>query len=111
MADARCTKAIKSPAWADIRRRRRKGSMTTRTRAGKMKPARYSEEFSMKLEALKNLIPPSSGGCGETSGPGADELFRETADYILQLKAQVVVLQSLIKIYGSADQVDGDNAA
>ncbi|KAL9677415.1 hypothetical protein QQ045_005644 [Rhodiola kirilowii] len=49
---------------------------------------------SDKLQALQSLIPTS----GEID---ADELFRETADYIILLKTQVSVLQGMIQFYGS----------
>ncbi|KAF9624150.1 hypothetical protein IFM89_008088 [Coptis chinensis] len=54
---------------------------------------------SEKLEALKNLIPTKNE---ETRK--ADQLFEETADYIVFLRTQVEVLQRLIDIYGSNEQ-------
>ncbi|KAH6802990.1 hypothetical protein C2S51_034436 [Perilla frutescens var. frutescens] len=57
-----------------------------------------STAVSDKLEALKNLIP--SGG----DEVKADQLFQETADYIVLLKTQVFVLQKLIDFYGSQSQ-------
>ncbi|PIA63028.1 hypothetical protein AQUCO_00200804v1 [Aquilegia coerulea] len=50
---------------------------------------------SEKLEALKNLIP------AKNEEMKADQLFEETADYIVFLKTQVEVLQRLIDLYGS----------
>ncbi|KAL5704181.1 hypothetical protein ACHQM5_022642 [Ranunculus cassubicifolius] len=50
---------------------------------------------SEKLEALKNLIPVKN------EEMKADQLFEETADYIVFLKTQVEVLQRLIDLYGS----------
>lgn len=48
-----------------------------------------------KLLALKSLLPRQANvGGGET-----DELFQETADYIVRLRTQVVVLKKLIEIY------------
>ncbi|KAF9663809.1 hypothetical protein SADUNF_Sadunf17G0090500 [Salix dunnii] len=44
-----------------------------------------SSKVSDKLETLKNLIP-ATGHNGETVKP--DQLFKETADYILLLKTQ-----------------------
>lgn len=53
---------------------------------------------SDKLEALKNLIP------SDNVEIKADQLFQETADYIVLLKTQVFVLQKLIDFYGSQPQ-------
>ncbi|KAJ6734816.1 TRANSCRIPTION FACTOR IBH1-LIKE 1 [Salix purpurea] len=58
-----------------------------------------SSKVSDKLEALKNLIPATSHN-GEIVKP--DQLFKETADYILLLKTQVVLLQGLVEFYGSS---------
>ncbi|KAI3520892.1 hypothetical protein L1887_10345 [Cichorium endivia] len=64
--------------------------------------------FSDKLEALKNLIPAQDN---DKSGPtttitdaasSADQLYQETADYILLLRTQVSILQKLVDIYGSS---------
>jgi hypothetical protein len=49
------------------------------------------------LEALKNLIPAHNG---ETVNP--DQLFKETAEYIVLLRTQVVILQRLVEFYGSS---------
>lgn len=53
-----------------------------------------NNKLSQKLEALKNLIPTHDG---ETVKP--DQLFKETADYIVLLRTRVVVLQKLIDYY------------
>ncbi|CAH2079835.1 unnamed protein product [Thlaspi arvense] len=71
------------------------------------------EKFSEKLQALKSLLPPSTteqkGQVEEESDTGeTEQLFQETADYIVRLRNQVVVLQKLIKIYGSSDQTKED---
>ncbi|KAL1189604.1 hypothetical protein V5N11_030460 [Cardamine amara subsp. amara] len=76
------------------------------------------EKFSEKLEALKSLLPPSvtaakqshqDADVEEDSRSGeTEQLFQETADYIVRLRTQVVVLQKLIKIYGSSDQTEDD---
>ncbi|KAL8475804.1 hypothetical protein ACS0TY_028457 [Phlomoides rotata] len=50
---------------------------------------------SDKLEALRNLIP------SETAEIKPEQLFRETADYIVLLKTQVLFLQKLVDFYGS----------
>ncbi|KDP27231.1 hypothetical protein JCGZ_19930 [Jatropha curcas] len=65
-------------------------------------------KVSEKLEALKNLIPANNG---ETVK--AEQLFQETADYIVLLRTQVFVLQRLIEFYGSTTQPDNNinNAA
>lgn len=49
---------------------------------------------SDKLEALKSLLPAHTGGDIK-----ADELFEETADYILMLRAQVSILQTMVDFY------------
>ncbi|CAL5370723.1 unnamed protein product [Camellia sinensis] len=51
---------------------------------------------SEKLEALKSLIPTHVG----EGKP--DQLFQETADYIVLLKTQVSILQRLVDFYGSS---------
>ncbi|WCJ25602.1 hypothetical protein M5689_007473 [Euphorbia peplus] len=55
-----------------------------------------NDNVSLKLEALKNLIPSNNA---ETVKP--EQLFQETADYIVRLRTQVFILQNLIHIYGS----------
>ncbi|XP_041003862.1 uncharacterized protein LOC121249205 [Juglans microcarpa x Juglans regia] len=60
---------------------------------------RTCSEISAKLEALKNLIPVGSNGA-EIIKP--DQLFQETAEYILLLRTQVVMLQRLLEFYGSS---------
>lgn len=74
------------------------------------------EIFSEKLGALKSLLPPSSTTEKtteqslhveeESDGGETEQLFQETADYIVRLRNQVVVLQKLIEIYGSSDQTE-----
>ncbi|GFY82943.1 hypothetical protein Acr_02g0011830 [Actinidia rufa] len=51
--------------------------------------------LSDKLEALKSLIPAPDGE------RKPEELFQETADYIVLLKTQVLILQRLVDFYGS----------
>ncbi|KAF4376032.1 hypothetical protein G4B88_029396 [Cannabis sativa] len=51
-----------------------------------------------KLEALKNLIPTHEE---ETVKP--EQLFQQTADYIVLLRTQVVILQKLVDFYGSGE--------
>lgn len=58
-----------------------------------------SSSVSGKLAALRNLIP--SENAADTK---PDQLFRETADYIVLLKTQVLVLQKLVDFYGSQSQ-------
>ncbi|KZV42768.1 hypothetical protein F511_07465 [Dorcoceras hygrometricum] len=59
---------------------------------------------SEKLEALKNLIPSQS------SDIKPDQLFQETADYIVLLKARIFVLQNLIECCGSSQLEENRNA-
>lgn len=58
-------------------------------------------KVSDKMEALKNLIPATRNG--EVK---ADQLFQETADYIVLLRTQVLVLKGLIDFYGSSTERD-----
>ncbi|EOA17681.1 hypothetical protein CARUB_v10006050mg [Capsella rubella] len=82
--------------------------------------SRSGEMFTEKLQALKSLLPhpPPSKTTTEKSFQDADvkkdsgsvveteQLFQETADYIVKLRTQVVVLQKLIEIYGSSSSSD-----
>ena len=54
--------------------------------------------LSQKLEALKNLIPAQNNG--DIVKP--DQLFQETAHYIVLLRTRVVILQKLIEFYGNS---------
>ncbi|KAJ0042400.1 hypothetical protein Pint_19078 [Pistacia integerrima] len=58
-------------------------------------------KVSEKLETLKNLIPGDNGDDGTIK---ADQLFQKTADYIILLRSRVLILQSLIQLYGSSSQ-------
>ncbi|KAF3638465.1 UDP-glucoronosyl/UDP-glucosyl transferase family protein [Capsicum annuum] len=53
---------------------------------------------SEKLEALRQLIPANNGEIKP------DQLFEETADYIVLLRTQVFVLQKLVDFYGSNNE-------
>lgn len=70
------------------------------------------ENFTEKLQALKSLLPPTKmteqdRHVDEKSDNGeTEQLFQETADYIVRLRNQVVVLQKLIEMYGSSDQTE-----
>ena len=55
-------------------------------------------KVSDKLKALKNLIPTQEGERVKT-----DQLFQQTANYIVLLRTRVVILQKLIEFYGSAE--------
>ncbi|CAK9324110.1 unnamed protein product [Citrullus colocynthis] len=59
-----------------------------------------TSDVSAKLESLQSLIPTRSEDGGHRR---AEELFQQTADYIVLLKNQVFVLQRLIEFYGSGD--------
>ncbi|KAK8716228.1 hypothetical protein V6N13_043546 [Hibiscus sabdariffa] len=56
------------------------------------------EVISDKLEALKCLIPCNVGS-GSNEVVKVEQLFQETADYIITLKTQAFVLQKLIEFY------------
>lgn len=60
------------------------------------------DKLSDKMEALKNLIPSTHNG----EIVKADQLFQETADYIVLLRTQVLVLKGLIDFYGSSSERD-----
>ncbi|CAN6574660.1 hypothetical protein EV1_044843 [Malus domestica] len=61
---------------------------------------RCSKAVSAKLETLKTLVNPTHVG----KSLKADELFQETADYIVLLRTQVVILQRLVEFYGSSEK-------
>ncbi|KAI3722459.1 hypothetical protein L2E82_33497 [Cichorium intybus] len=90
----------------------RKGAATSHYRRSrthiKKSTITRTSSVSDKLEALKNLIPAQDN---DKSGPtttttdaasSADQLYQETADYILLLRTQVSILQKLVDIYGSS---------
>ncbi|KAA0056655.1 transcription factor UPBEAT1-like [Cucumis melo var. makuwa] len=60
-----------------------------------------ASDLSAKLESLQSLIPSRSD---EEGVRRAEDLFKQTADYIVLLKSQVFVLQRLIEFYGSDDR-------
>ncbi|GAA0175965.1 hypothetical protein Leryth_021131 [Lithospermum erythrorhizon] len=65
-------------------------------------------KVSEKLEALKNLIPSSKEKNNNGKLMKNDDLFKETANYIVLLKTQVTILQKLVGFYDSScgqDQV------
>ncbi|KAI4346658.1 hypothetical protein L6164_007536 [Bauhinia variegata] len=89
-------------------RRRRRPRRATRSlrarsygyRAGKsVKHMVGKAKLSEKLEALKKLIPTQNGEILK-----ADQLFEETADYIVLLRTRVVILQKLIEFYGNSSE-------
>ncbi|XP_022741855.1 uncharacterized protein LOC111293370 [Durio zibethinus] len=61
-----------------------------------------SKLVSDKLEALKTLIPHHVQN-GSNEIVEAEQLFQETANYIIVLKTQVFVLQKLIEFYDDDD--------
>ncbi|CAJ1947094.1 unnamed protein product [Sphenostylis stenocarpa] len=67
-----------------------------------------SQKLSQKLEALKNLIPTTNS---EEEAVKPDQLFKETADYIVLLRARVVVLQKLIEYYDNSNSTQDDEHA
>nr|DAD31431.1 TPA_asm: hypothetical protein HUJ06_010282 [Nelumbo nucifera] len=54
--------------------------------------------ISQKLQALKSLIPARDGEMK------TERLFKETAEYIVFLRAQVEILQRLIEFYGTDEK-------
>ncbi|CAH8312959.1 unnamed protein product [Eruca vesicaria subsp. sativa] len=92
----------------------RRSHVSSRTSILRKCSGNSGDKFSAKLQALKSLLPPSETNktdqnrdveeklnSGET-----EQLFQETADYIVRLRNQVVVLQKLIEIYGSSSSSD-----
>ncbi|KAH6791211.1 hypothetical protein C2S51_006217 [Perilla frutescens var. frutescens] len=90
------------------RLRRRLSNSSTRLRKRQLSCHRSSTgtgcatSVSGKLAALRNLIP------SENADAKPEQLFRETADYIVLLKTQVLVLQKLVDFYGSQSQENRD---
>ncbi|XP_021912135.1 uncharacterized protein LOC110825900 [Carica papaya] len=89
-------------------RRRRTRRVVAHARAA-CRP-RTCSKLSHKLRALKNLIPAQNDVAGGEN-VRAEKLFEETADYIILLRTQVVVLQRLIEFYGSGADDQKQNAA
>ncbi|KAF7803066.1 transcription factor UPBEAT1 [Senna tora] len=98
------------------RRRRRPGrTSSSRLRGGRTTTTSRRSCFKLieggksklsdKLKALKELIPAQSGG----KIVKADQLFQETADYIVLLRTRVVILQKLIELYGNGSE-NNENA-
>ncbi|KAL3636568.1 hypothetical protein CASFOL_018867 [Castilleja foliolosa] len=106
-------KKATSTATDTMKKLRRKSSHTTRrpsrpegggchrSAVGHIDGASVSD----KLEALKNLIPSEN-----KAEIKPDQLFQDTADYIVMLKTQVFVLQKLIDFYGSQQSQDNRNS-
>lgn len=100
------------PVPTAARRLRRRSSYSNRRPPSKPQAVRHRRSthvggataVSDKLAALKNLVP--SQNKAETK---ADQLFRETADYIVLLETQVLVLQKLVDFYGSQPQEKQDH--
>lgn len=76
---------------------------------GGRKALKCSKVVSAKLETLKNLIPNEKSS--STSTVQADKLFQDTADYIVLLRTQVVILQKLIEVYGSSSTEKENNTS
>lgn len=77
-----------------MRRARRKSGNEKRT-VDSSGDDNYSSILE-KLEALKKLVPVNNGELK------ADELFEETAEYIVLLRTQIFVLQKLLDFYDDA---------
>ncbi|BAU01339.1 hypothetical protein LR48_Vigan10g248700 [Vigna angularis] len=94
------------------RRRRRnhplsQNLITTIDPSNHEKCHKNSQKLSQKLEALKNLIPSTNT---EEEAVKPDQLFKETADYIVLLRTRVVVLQKLIEYYGNNSTQNDEHA-
>ncbi|KAK7365033.1 hypothetical protein VNO80_13797 [Phaseolus coccineus] len=96
------------------RRRRHPQSQNLITTIHSFKPSNHenchkkSQKLSQKLEALKNLIPATTNTEEEAVKP--DQLFKETAEYIVLLRTRVVVLQKLIEFYGNNSTQNDEHA-
>ncbi|OIW06535.1 hypothetical protein TanjilG_29956 [Lupinus angustifolius] len=74
---------------------RKQQQQRRRRRRRSFKPMKF--KLSQKLQELNNLIIPSHSG----DIVKLDQLFKETADYIVLLRTRVVVMQKLIEFYGN----------
>lgn len=61
---------------------------------GSRRPAKGIER---RVKTLKNLVPNSDSA-------GLDDLFRETADYILSLQMRVRVMQIMVKVLTDSEE-------
>ncbi|OAY60236.1 hypothetical protein MANES_01G097200v8 [Manihot esculenta] len=86
-------------------RRRRLHARACKAQRSIPNGGRSCPKVSDKLEALKNLIPAHSGEIVKD-----EQLFQETANYIVLLRTQVLVLQRLIEFYGSSTTEANTNA-
>lgn len=96
------------------RRRRAAHAISSYCRSGSRGRSSFvsnNGKVSAKLEALKNLIPSGqvNNGDDDNKTVKADQLFQETADYIILLRTRVLILQSLIQFYGSATSMEDQN--
>lgn len=90
-----------------IRKRRRCGRSIPTLRGTRRTFKQSTSNLSGKLEALKRLIP--SQNFGESVKP--DELFQETANYIVSLRTRVLILQNLIQFYGTCSSRNENDIA
>lgn len=98
---------------AGIQRRHIKVSKRSRRKAMKRRISRMvgglegcrrpRNEVGRRVKVLKKLVPSS----GNTLG--LDELFRDTADYILALEMRVEVMQIMVKVLSIASDDDVDH--
>ncbi|KAK7271859.1 hypothetical protein RJT34_28102 [Clitoria ternatea] len=79
-------------------KRRTSSSIIGHSMEGKCK-CWCKSKLSQKLQALKSLIPTHNNNNNNTLKP--DQLFKETADYIVLLRTRVLVLHNLIEYYGN----------
>ncbi|KAK4772844.1 hypothetical protein SAY87_027863 [Trapa incisa] len=105
---SRRSKGLSSSHSLRMRKTRRRSALASRllsrrSRQGKRRNS-SPDQVSEKLEWLRSLIPAGRGqdhgSEDEAVAPATDRLFQETADYILRLRAQVIVLHRLIQLYG-----------
>lgn len=77
-------------------RRKPNKRQKTKTAAFKGGSSSTAAAVSVKLAALKSLLPRQNDDV-----VNADTLFQQTADYIMVLRTQVSILQQLVDFYGS----------
>ncbi|KAK6913335.1 hypothetical protein RJ641_022936 [Dillenia turbinata] len=94
------TSINKTKTKTEITSRRNRRNLRRAKRSGVCREAgKSSKNVAEKLEALKNLIPSSINNANGVMK--ADQIFEETADYIVFLRTQVAILQKLIHFYDS----------
>ncbi|OIT07799.1 hypothetical protein A4A49_19017 [Nicotiana attenuata] len=95
----------RSNIWSrkSTQQRRHRPKISTATLPTEVK-TNANASVSEKLEALKQLLP--AGNNGEIK---VEQLFQETADYIVLLRTQVFILQKLLHFCDDIGQSQDNN--